>query len=110
MKFTTLVPKAYNDGSPVPQARLDRLIDALFLPFGGVSIEGETLGIWTDQGIEYRDLSLRVTILCDRDELPAAIRAVVRLGVKLKQKAMWFDVSGYDGVQILSMESGRSGS
>ena len=33
-----------------------------------------------------------------------AIRAVRRAGRKLGQRAMYFEVAGYDGVQILRIE------
>ena len=36
-----------------------------------------------------------------RDRLQEAIQAVRRVGRKLGQKAMYFEVAGYDGVQIL---------
>jgi hypothetical protein len=45
-----------------------------------------------------------VSIECDRDRLAEAIRAVRRIGRKLGQRAMYFEVTGYDGVQILRSE------
>jgi hypothetical protein len=47
---------------------------------------------------------VKVSIECDRDRLPEAIRAVRRIGRRLKQRAMYFEVFGYDGVQILHMD------
>ncbi len=32
------------------------------------------------------------------------MRAVKRIGRRLEQRAMYFEVSGYDGVQILRIE------
>ena len=51
MKFTTLIPKAYNDGTPVSEAVLERLVEEMYSPIGGVSYEGEIRGVWTDQGV-----------------------------------------------------------
>jgi hypothetical protein len=39
---------------------------------------------------------------CSR--LPEAMKAVKRLGRKLGQRAMYFEVAGYDGVQILRID------
>ena len=41
---------------------------------------------------------------CDRARLAEAIRGVKRIGRKLGQRAMFFEVAGYDGVQILRIE------
>lgn len=108
MKFTTLIPKAYNDGTPVPPALLERLVEEMYSPIGGVSYEGEIRGVWTDQGVQYRDVSEKVSIVCDREQLNRMIRSVRKIGRRLKQKAMYIEVSGYDGVQILDME-GKEG-
>ena len=54
-------------------------------------------------------MCIKVSIECDRDRLQEALRAVRRLGRKLDQKAMYFEVNGYDGVQILRIGSPRAG-
>src|SRR3712207_8925323 len=41
---------------------------------------------------------VKVSIGCDRDRLPEALRAVRRIGRRLGRCAMDFEVSGYDGV------------
>ena len=64
--------------------------------------EGLVTGYWIDDdGVEFRDTCVKVSVECDRARLAEAIRAVVRIGRKLGQRAMYFEVSGYDGVQIL---------
>jgi hypothetical protein len=50
---------------------------------------------------------IKMSIECDRDRLQEAIQAVRRVGRKLDQKAMYFEVAGSDGVQILRIESPR---
>jgi hypothetical protein len=110
MKFTTLIPTTRNDGTPLEPRFLSRLIDRLWHPFGGMTDEGGVTGHWIDEdGMEFTDICIKVSIECDRERLQEAIRAVRRVGRKLGQRAMYFEVSGYDGVQILRMESPRIG-
>ena len=106
MKFTTLIPTTRNDGSKVEPAELVRLIDGLWRPFGGMTNEGYVVGRWIDpaSGMEYEDTCLKVVVACERDRLPAAIEAVQQIGRQLGQLAMYFEVSEYDGVQILTIE------
>jgi len=64
--------------------------------------EGFVTGHWIDDsGAEFRDVCVKVSIDCDRSRLQEAIKAVRRLGRQLGQQAMYFEVAGYDGVQIL---------
>ncbi len=109
MKFTTLIPTTRNDGTPVAPATLSRLIDRLWRPFGGMTDEGQVTGRWIDaDGTEFTDVCIKVSIECDRTRLQEAIRSVRRVGRQLGQLAMYFEVSGYDGVQILRIESPRT--
>lgn len=103
MKFTTLIPTRFNDGQEVPEERLQRIIDELAVRFGGCSVEGITKGQWIDPAdrIHYRDESMRVSVVCDRTQLDEARDAVIRIGQELGQRAMYFEVRDYDGVQIL---------
>jgi hypothetical protein len=105
MKFTTLIPTRFNDGSDVPQDQLDRLMDELAAEFGGCSEEGLTKGQWIDptDAVRYRDESVRVSVNCDRIMLESAREAVIRIGKELQQRAMYFEVRDYDGVQILEI-------
>jgi hypothetical protein len=105
MKFTTLIPESRNDGTEIEAHILSRLIDRLWRPFRGMTEEGRVIGHWIDDdGIEFTDVCIKVSIECDRGGLQEAIRAVRRLGLKLEQKAMYFEVTGSDGVQILHIE------
>jgi hypothetical protein len=105
MKFTTLIPTTRNDGTEVEPTILSRLIDRLWRPFGGMTEEGWVTGHWIDdEGTDFTDICIKLSIECDRDRLPEAIQAVRHVGRKLAQKAMYFEVTGYDGVQILRME------
>jgi hypothetical protein len=105
MKFTTLIPTTRNGGTAVKPSALHRLIDSLWRPFGGMTNEGSVTGHWVDDdGTEFTDVCIKVAIECDRGRLPEAIRAVKRIGRRLGQRAMYFEVAGYDGVQILRVD------
>ena len=105
MQFTTLIPTRHNDGSAVKPSVLARLIDGLWRPFGGMTNDGLVTGYWIDDdGKQFTDVCVKVSIECDRHCLNQAINAVRRIGRKLQQRAMYFEVSGYDGVQILRIE------
>jgi hypothetical protein len=102
MKFTTLIPTMGNDGIPFKPSFLNRIRNSLWRPFGGMTNEGYVTGHWIDEdGAEFTDACLKVPTECDRGRLHEAIQAVRRLGRKLGQRAMYFEVTGYDGVQIL---------
>ena len=74
-------------------------------PFAGMTNEGFVTGHWVDaDGTEFTDVCVKVSIECDRSRLHEAVRAVRRVGRTLGQRAMYFEVSGYDGVQILRIE------
>jgi hypothetical protein len=105
MKFTTLIPTRLNDGSEVPDEQLQEIIDGLALEFGGCSDEGLTKGQWIDpqDSLVYRDECRRISVVCDRVLLDEAREAVVRIGRLLQQRAMYFEVRDYDGVQILEV-------
>jgi hypothetical protein len=51
----------------------------------------------------YRDLSQRVSVVCDNILLWEAQQAVITIGRELGRHAMVFEVRDYDGVQILEV-------
>lgn len=107
MKFTTLIPMRFNDGREVPQEQLSRIIDELAAQFVGCSDEGVTKGQWLDpkDSQVYRDESRRISIVCDNRLLWDARQAVIKIGKELGQRAMYFEVRDYDGVQFLEIPS-----
>ena len=105
MKFITLIPTMRNDGTPVKPSNLEQVIDTLWRPFRGVTREGFVTGHWIDDdGTEFTDVCLKVVIECDRSRPFEAVRKVKQIGRRLGQRAMYFEVAGYDGVQILRIE------
>ena len=107
MKFTTLIPVYLNDGSEVPDERLQAIVRELAFQFGGCSDEGITKGQWIDPADStlYGDECKRGSVNCDRNTLDEAREAVILIGKELKQRAMYFEVRDYDGVQILEIPS-----
>lgn len=105
MKFTTLIPLQFNDGTEVPEARLEQIVNDLAQQFGGCSDEGVTKGQWVDPKDSqlYRDESRRVSVVCDSSLLWDAQETVITIGRELGQRAMYFEVRDYDGVHILEV-------
>lgn len=105
MKFTTLIPLRFNDGREVPPEQTSKILDDLTLQFGGCSDEGITKGQWLDPKEQalYRDESCRVSVSCDNRLLWEAQQTVIRIGKDLGQRAMYFEVRDYDGVQVLEV-------
>jgi hypothetical protein len=104
MKVTTFLPTTNNDGKPVPPSFLERVLEDFWRPFRGLTKEGYITGHWIDDdGTEFTDVCLKVFIECERGRLFEAIKAVRRVGRRLRQRAMYFEVAGYDGVQVLAI-------
>jgi hypothetical protein len=104
VKFTTLIPIHLNDGTPVRHSLLMQMIDSLWRPFGGMTDEGLVMGHWiAEDGTEFTDQCIKISIECMRGRLEEAKRRVIRIGRRLRQRAMYFEVSGYDGVQLLAI-------
>ncbi len=95
----------FNDGREVSQDQMDRFIDGLARQFNGCSDEGITKGQWLDpkDARLYRDESRRVTVVCANNQLWAAQKAVIKIGRRLGQLAMYLEVRDYDGVQFLEI-------
>jgi hypothetical protein len=106
LKFTTFVPIRRNDGSPIAQKELNRIIQRLNRLFGGVTVEGKVQGLWIDaaEGRTYQDECLKISVACDNQLLALAEREVRRIGRQLDQKAMYMEVQYLDGVRILEIE------
>ena len=111
MKFTTLIPLQFNDGKEVPPKQITQIIDELAFQFRGCSDEGVTKGQWLDPQDSrlYRDESQRISVVCSNDRLEEAKLAVIKIGMELGQRAMYFEVRDYDGVQLLDIPQPKKG-
>lgn len=105
MKFTTIIPTCRNDGSPVAPAEIDQILLDLAIGFGGWTNEGRTVGHWIDpkDGTHYQDEGLKVSVVCENDQLPMAEVAVQKIGKQLGQKTMYFEIRDFDGVRFLEI-------
>lgn len=104
--FTTLIPLARNDGSPVTLGELDEILLEVWESLGGLSVEGTVEGYWLDQKDErlYRDVCLKLTAVCPKGQLGEAEALIRRIGRRLGQKAMYFEVRSFDRDPILPIE------
>jgi len=105
LKFITLIPTCRNDGSPVSEAEQQAILADLWQQFGGVTVESTATGHWldTEGGQHYQDQSLKVSVACDSARIAEAEQAVIAIGLRLGQKAMYFEVQYFDGVRILKV-------
>ena len=102
MKITTLLPLSDNHGQSFPEEVIENLLRSLTLQFHGCSTDGQVKGRSIDFGIEHKDVSLRVTIVCNKERLEEIRQRIIEIGRELGQMAMYFEVRDYDGVQILA--------
>lgn len=105
MKITTLFPLSDNQGQSFPEEVIENLLRSLTLQFHGCSTDGQVNGRSIDFGIEHKDVSLRVTIVCDKQRLEEIRQRIIEIGRELGQMTMYFEVRDYDGVQILGTAS-----
>lgn len=101
IKVVTLIPTSRNDGSAVSQEEQDEILQTLWMRFGGLTEEGTVRGHWIDEtdGQHYQDTCLKMVIAVESERLNEVTAEVVKIGKRLGQKAMWFEVS--DGVKII---------
>lgn len=99
--FITLIPITRNDGSPVPQAEQDEILESLVDKFGQLTIEGTVQGIWQDPetGEVHREKSLKVKIGCDLKKAAMVPDIIREIGIRLGQKEMYLEMSGGAGLE-----------
>ena len=107
MKFTALIPTRRNDGSVVDAMELQHIVEGLWRQFGGATIEGYVEGHWIDEqdARHYQDTGLKISVVCDASRLHEAEQAVIEIGKRLGQIAMYFEVQNFDGVRFLRIDS-----
>jgi hypothetical protein len=104
MKFTTLVPVRFNDGTKVPQSQKKAILARFWMTFGGGTVEGPVVGHWVNElGKHFEDECLKVWVVTDDDRLAEAEALVRQIGAELRQEAMYFEVEHHPeaGVRIL---------
>lgn len=103
MKFTTLIPTHYNDGSPVSQRVLQDIQREFWTKYGGATVEGIVQGFWLDAGTLYEDECLKIVVSCDNERLSEVEQHIIQIGKRLGQEAMYLEVQYLDGVRILKI-------
>lgn len=105
MKFMTYLVTHYNDGRPVNRKEREAILISAWQEFGGYTFSGPQTGAWGDEtGKLYAERSYRLEVVTERSKLNDAINWVKDIGRRLKQKAMYFEVRDYDGVQIIDLQ------
>ena|SRR5688572_6512180 len=105
MTFTTFIPTRRNDGSAVRKTERQAILRETWQRFGGWTLGAVQEGAWLDprSGATYFDKTQPLMVDCDRNRLNDARDWVLEIGRRLDQKAMYFEVRDYDGVQILEV-------
>lgn len=108
MRVTTLLPLNDNSGTPFPTEKMDGVLKSLASQFNGCTIEGRVEGRSWHSGVEHRDESLRVAVICDRQRLDEIRKRVIEIGQELGQLSMYFEVRDDESVQFLSTDPPNS--
>jgi hypothetical protein len=102
--FITRIPTHYNDGTPIPVEVLNEITAEVYARFGGFTLEGPGEGGWVAaDGTVYSEQSRRLEVACERNRYSEARDLVLWIGQRLFQKAMYFEVRYFDGVEILTV-------
>jgi len=106
VEFATLIPIQLNDGTPLTEAQLGDIVTRLAFQFGGCTVVGNVSGHWIDSrdGKHYQDASIMIRVVCDRSRYEEARNVVIEIGRELNQKAMYFEVRYFDGIEFIDLE------
>jgi hypothetical protein len=90
-RWEILLPMQFNDGSPVPQEKVDAVIAFIHGRFGAASFETQTIrGLWQHEGKIYRDSPVR--LFADVADTAENREWFVRLKERLKRDFQQLDV------------------
>lgn len=104
MIFITRIPTHRNDGTPVSDTELEDIKRQVWETFGGLSIDGPGSGVWiADDGAIYEENSYVLQVHCDRSQYHEARELIISIGRQLGQRAMYFEVRYFDGVDIVDI-------
>lgn len=97
-RYEILLPRRFNDGSPVPRRVFGEVLEALRERFGAVSSETQTIhGQWEDGRRVYRDHLIRFFVDVPRSEDSRAffVEFKEELKIRFDQIEIWitsFDI------------------
>lgn len=110
MKFSTMIPVNYNDGTAVAYWELESVFRLFWDKFGGCTVDATADGYWKDNtGKLFTDRVRRLTVVVENNSqanLDYARFLVRRVGCQLGQKSMYFehDVCGANIVEFLDID------
>ena len=102
MKFITRIPTHDNSGNLFPPEVMQEVLQLLVVSFGGYTSDSVSEGGWVDNdGTAFIEPARTVSVTCDRRDYVLARDTVIQIGRLLDQKAMYFEVQYFDGVEII---------
>jgi hypothetical protein len=106
MLVITRIPTHRNDGSRISRRERRAILTLVRDTFGGYSLEGPFQGAWVaDDGQVYEETSYRLEVLIRPERLQEARELFVRIGRRLGQLAIYFEVR--EGGEIIDLEEGK---
>ncbi len=92
-KWITRIPTHANDGSPIPQDKLTKIVRRVADEFGGASLDGPGRGIWIgSDGKVFDETSYTLSVACEASEIARAREMVNWIGCELDQQSMYFEI------------------
>ena len=96
-KCLILLPTTYNDGVEVSPKVLNGILTAIDKKFDGRSVEGSVEGTYRmDDGSMARDISIKVWVDINPDEVDTLKRMAGDFAAILKQESVYFAVTDVD--------------
>jgi hypothetical protein len=103
MIVITRIPTHHNDGNKINQRDRRAILTLVRDAFGGYTLEGPFEGAWVaDDGQTYVETSYRLEVLVPTERLSEARDLFIRIGKKLGQRAIYFEVR--EGGEIIDLE------
>jgi hypothetical protein len=103
MIVITRIPTHRNDGKKINQRDRRAILTLVRNAFGGHTLEGPFEGAWVaDDGQTYVETSYRLEVLVPTERLSEARDLFIRIGKKLGQRAIYFEVR--EGGEIIDLE------
>ena len=94
IKTVLYVPEADNAGT-LFAPRLWRSLERRVRQFGGYSVQGDLLGVWTADGRVYQDRNRVYTVvLSSIRQLPAWVATVEWVLATIRQEAVYVEING----------------
>ena len=94
-KVILLIPKAYNDGNPIPPEVLYSVFERIYIAYNGWTDALEVVGAYRMQsGVKQVERMIQVWVVLDESEIPELRRMTADFCTELKQEAIYFEITG----------------